>query len=266
MPPTNTGVCTSISHVDKDWRQESYMNTFKSSAELKASAKERMFGHYGTAVGAVLITLCIVGFLDFITFLFVDTTTVVGTVFYYVISFLLSLLSGLFTSGTTYLYLEIICGRPASVGDIFRGFSICPNKAILIQGFISLISYIANIPMIIISYKVIFASQSELMRLMLPYSLSIILSGVVSMILSLLYAQAFYLLHDFPQYSVRELLAKSRKLMVGHKGRLFYIYVSFLPLLLVAMLSCGIGLLWLIPYMNATQTEFFLDLIQNKNN
>ena len=54
--------------------------------------------------------------------------------------------------------------------------------------------------------------------------------------------------------------------MVGHKGRLFYIYVSFLPLLLVAMLSCGIGLLWLIPYMNATQTEFFLDLIQNKNN
>ena len=94
------------------------MNTFKSSAELKASAKERMFGHYGTAVGAVLITLCIVGFLDFITFLFVDTTTVVGTVFYYVISFLLSLLSGLFTSGTTYLYLEIICGRPASVGDI----------------------------------------------------------------------------------------------------------------------------------------------------
>lgn len=240
------------------------MNTFKSSAELKASAKERMLGHYGTAVGAVLITMCIVGTLNFITFLLVDTTTAAGTVLYYIIEFLLSLFSGLFTSGTTYLYLEIICGRPASAGDIFHGFSICPNKAILIQGWISLISYIANIPMFIISYKVIYASQSELLRLMLPYSLSIIFSGVVSVILSLLYAQAYFLLHDFPQYSVRELLSKSRKLMAGHKGRLFYIYVSFLPLLLVAILSCGIGLIWLIPYMNATQTEFFLDLIQNK--
>ncbi len=99
---------------------------------------------------------------------------------------------------------------------------------------------------------------------MLPYALCTIFSGVISIMLSLWYAQAFYLLHDFPQYSARELLARSRKLMKGHKGRLFYIYVSFIPLIIVAMLSCGIGLLWLIPYMNATQTEFFLDLIQNK--
>lgn len=241
------------------------MNTFKSSAELKASAKECMFGHYGTAVGALLIIMCINGPLTGITALLVDLTSVTGTIIYYAISFLLSLLSGLFTSGTTYLYLEIICKRPASATDIFRGFSLCPDKAILIQGFITLITYVANIPMIVLNYKILTGSESELLRLMLPYSLSLILSGVVSVILSLLYAQAFYLLHDFPQYSAKELLARSRHLMKGHKGRLFYIYVSFLPLIVVAMLSCGIGLLWLIPYMNATQTEFFLDLIQNKS-
>ena len=149
-------------------------------------------------------------------------------------------------------------------GDIFRGFSICPNKAILIQGWITLLSYLVDIPLIIVSYKIINASESEVIKLMLPYALSTIFSGVISIMLSLLYAQAFYLLHDFPQYSARELLARSRRLMKGHKGRLFYIYVSFLPLILAAILSCGIGLLWLIPYMNATQTEFFLDLIQNK--
>jgi len=240
------------------------MNTFKSSAELKASAKERMFGHYGTAVGAVLIIMCTVGSVTIMTSMLVDMTTVSGTIIDYAITFLISLLSGLFTSGTTYLYLKIICGRPASVGDIFRGFTLCPDKAILIQGWITLITYIAGIPMFTLSYKLITASETEALKLMLPYSLSIILYGVVSMILSLLYALPFYLLHDFPQYSAKELLAKSRELMRGHKGRLFYIYVSFLPLLLVSVLSCGIGLLWLIPYMNATQTEFFLDLIRNK--
>ncbi len=240
------------------------MNTFKSSAELKASAKEKMLGHYGTAVGAVLIIMCTIGSLTGITNLLVDLTTVSGTVIYYAISFLISLLSGLFTSGTTYLYLKIICGRPAAARDVFYGFSLCPNKTILMQGWISLITYIANIPMIVLSYRVLHATESETLKLMLPYALCIILSGVVSTILGLLYALIFYLLHDFPQYSTRELLARSRHLMRGHKGRLFYIYVSFLPLLLVALLSCGIGLLWLIPYINATQTEFFLDLIQNK--
>lgn len=242
------------------------MNTFKSSAELKSSAKEHMLGHYGTAVGALLIVTCIVGPVMGITNLLVDLSTLTGTILYYAISFFITLFAGLFTSGTTYLYLEIICGRPASAGDIFRGFSLCPDKAILIQGWITLISYLVDIPLIIVSYKVINASESEVMRLMLPYALSTIFSGVISMLLSLLYAQSFYLLHDFPQYSARELLARSRKLMKGHKGRLFYIYVSFLPLIMVAILSCGIGLIWLIPYMNATQTEFFMDLIQNKQN
>ena len=240
------------------------MNTFKSSAELKASAKERMFGHYGTAVGALLIIVCIVGPIMGLTNLLVDISTVAGTILYYSISFFIMLFAGLFTSGTTYLYLEIICGKPASAGDVFRGFSLCPNKAILIQGWITLISYLVDIPLIIISYRIINASESEVLTLMLPYALCTIFSGVISIMLSLWYAQAFYLLHDFPQYSARELLARCRKLMKGHKGRLFYIYVSFIPLIIVAMLSCGIGLLWLIPYMNATQTEFFLDLIQNK--
>ena len=100
---------------------------------------------------------------------------------------------------------------------------------------------------------------------MLPYSLAMILSYAVSIILSLIYQQAFYLLHDFPQYSARELLTMSRLLMKGHKGRLFYIYVSFLPLVLVSLLSCGIAMLWVAPYMAATQAEFFLDVIKNSD-
>lgn len=51
--------------------------------------------------------------------------------------------------------------------------------------------------------------------------------------------------------------------MVHHKGRLFYLYVSFLPLMLLGLLSWGLALLWVIPYMAATEAEFFLDLIRN---
>lgn len=241
------------------------MNQFKSSAELKASAREHLLGHYGTMIGAFMIVGAITGTATLAVSLLMDLTTIPGTIIYYAIMFLVSVLTGLFSSGSAYLYLKLICGRPISVGDLFYGFQLYPDKAIVIQAWITLITYLSNLPQIIFNYMMMtnINHMDKMMNLMLPYALSLILSGVVSVMLALFYAQAFFLLHDFPQYTAKELLQKSRRLMVHHKGRLFYLYVSFLPLILLGLLSCGLALLWVIPYMAATEAEFFLDLIKN---
>lgn len=241
------------------------MQQFKTSAELKASAREHLLGHYGTVVGAEMILIVLSGSVSLAAGLLVDITTVIGSIIYYAILFFISILMGLFTSGTCYLYLKLICGRPISVGDLFYGFQLAPDKAIAIQAWITLITYLASLPQYILTYKIsaVGYQADKMMPLLLPYALSLILSGVVSVALGLYYAQAFYLLHDFPQYTARELLQKSRRLMVHHKGRLFYLYVSFLPLILLALFSFGLALLWVVPYMTATQTVFFLDLIQH---
>lgn len=255
------------------------MNRFKSSAELKATAREHLLGHYGTVIGAYLIMGVLFGAITLFVGILINPTTLIGTIMVYAFSFLLSVLMGPFTSGICYLYLKISCERPVSVSDLFYGFQLCPDKAVIIQVWITLISYVAMLPQIIISYqmdKIIIGgnnpyimpvlTDSQISRLsgfMLPYALSFILYGVVTVILGLIYAQVFYLLHDFPQYSAKELLQKSRRLMVHHKGRLFYLWISFLPLLLLGFLSFGLALLWVLPYMAATETEFFLDLIRN---
>ncbi|MDE5938046.1 MAG: DUF975 family protein [Lachnospiraceae bacterium] len=243
------------------------MNQFKSSAELKASAREHLLGHYGTAIGAFLILGALMGTVTIAVSLLVDLSTIPGTIIYYAIMFLVSILTGLFSSGSAYLYLKLICGRPVSVGDLFYGFQLCPDKAITIQAWITLITYIASLPQIILNYMLLANDHlDKIMKLMLPYALALIFSGAVSVMLSLFYAQTFFLLHDFPQYTAKELLQKSRRLMVHHKGRLFYLYVSFLPLLLLGLLSWGLALLWVIPYMAATEAEFFLDLIKHNTN
>ena len=109
------------------------MNHFKSSAELKASAREHLLGHYGTVIGAFLIVAAITSAVTLAVSLIVDINTIPGTVIYYAIMFLVSVLTGLFSSGSAYLYLKLICGRPVSVGDLFYGFQLCPDKAIIIQ-------------------------------------------------------------------------------------------------------------------------------------
>lgn len=252
------------------------MNRFKSSAELKASAREHLLGHYGTAIGAFMLMGLLIGGTSCVVAFLVPPYSVFHVILYHAIMFLISVLTGLFNSGLCYFYLKLVCERPVSVGDLFYGFQLYPEKAVMMQAWICLLTYLARLPQIVITYMMdkvtlnegmtLFLSDNQMMLLtkyMLPYSLSLILSGVVSVILNLIYAQAFFLLHDFPQYSATELLKKSRRLMVHHKGRFFYLCVSFIPLFLLAFLSWGLALLWVLPYMAATEAEFFLDLIRN---
>ena len=78
------------------------MTPIKSSAELKACAKETLFGKYGTAVSANLLTRLITFFVELILLFVTDTTTGAGIVGYYVIAFGISVVCGLFSSGNAY--------------------------------------------------------------------------------------------------------------------------------------------------------------------
>lgn len=237
------------------------MNKYKSSAELKMLAKEHMFGNYGTAIGASVLVSMLTGFLNLFCTMFLDASTVIGIILNFLISFVISVLAGLFTSGTCYLYLKIACGRPVMISDVFYGFKLFPNKALLIQLYRSILIYLAMLPMTVFSFLLGRDPQNAV--LMLLYSIFFVIYGIAFVMISLIYSQAFFLLHDFPNYSVKELLSMSRKLMKGSKGRLFYMMAGFLPLMLLGLLSCGIAYLWLLPYINTSCTEFFLDLIQN---
>lgn len=236
------------------------LNKFKSSEELKAFAKEHLFGKYGITIGACVVVNLITLFVSYYSTIFLNTKTIYGIILNFVISFVISVLTGLFTSGEKYFYLKIVCGKPVTLSDVFYGFKLYPNKAVLIQLYLSIWIYISMIPQTVLTYLLLLYPGNATLTLL--YNLAMILYLVVSIMIFLIYSQAFYLLHDFPEYSVSKLLSTSRKLMKGSKGRLFYLTVSFLPLLLLGLLSCGIACLWIAPYINTTYTEFFLDLMK----
>ena len=72
---------------------------------------------------------------------------------------------------------------------------------------------------------------------------------------------SFYLALDFPEKTGKETLALCWHVMKGQRMRLFLLELGFLPLMLLCILSFGIGFLWLQPYMQMTHTCFFLDLM-----
>ena len=100
--------------------------------------------------------------------------------------------------------------------------------------------------------------------LFLVYAIPLVVGCFIQILVQLLLSQAFYLMLDFPEYSGPELLRLAPKLIKGHKARLFYIMLSFFPLTLLCVFSCGIGYLWVYPYMQTTYANFYLDLVQKR--
>lgn len=238
------------------------MNSYKSSAELKAMAKEQLFGNYGTVIGAFLLVTLISLFLTAIPEFVIGIDTIPGMIIYYLVNFIIGLFAGIFVSGESFMYLKLTCKQKISVSDVFYGFKVYPDKAIAIQFVISIISSICLVPTMI--FNALFMNEPTNGVYMLLMTIFMIVGMLVSTVISLMFSQAFFLLQDFPQYSAKELLKMSCQIMKGHKGRLFYIQLSFVPLFLLGIFSCCIAFLWIIPYMNAVMSNFYMDLMTKR--
>ncbi len=238
------------------------MKTYKSSAELKGMSKEQLFGHYGTVIGALFLIGTISLVANSIPSKLIVASSIPELIIYYLISFVISLFLGIFNSGEAFLYLKLICRQPISAGDIFYGFKVYPDKAILLQFVHSLITYICMTPAMIFYYLYLTTHLSAYMLLM---SVFFAIGAIIITVAYLMLSQSFFLLQDFPQYSAKELMKMSCQIMKGHKGRLFYISVSFLPLYCLSAFSFFIAFFWLVPYTNAVMANFYMDLMKNRN-
>lgn len=81
-----------------------------------------------------------------------------------------------------------------------------------------------------------------------------------AIILGLAYAMVPFVIRDYKELGVREVLRTSRMMMRGHKWQLFILELTFIGWALLCILSLGIGLLWLTPYMTATYAHFYEDV------
>ncbi len=89
------------------------------------------------------------------------------------------------------------------------------------------------------------------------WSLLFVIPGIVK---SFSYSMTYYIKLDHPEYTARQAIDESRRMMDGHKFRLFCLDLSFIGWMFVGVLALGIGVLWVQPYMEAARYEFYCDL------
>ncbi len=230
------------------------MNKYRSSAELKNLAKEKLNGRYlPTIVAMVIVTG-----LPYLISSMLPTGGFVWIILSFVVSAIVSVIVGVFQIGLNFMFLNMACDQPFSSGDIYYGFRNNPDKSVKISTVQAAVSIIPMLPYQI--FMIMYLNTQNLNWYIFTL-LSLALGLVIYVPLSLAISQSYYLLLDFPDYSAKQILQTSCKIMKGHMGRLFYIQASFIPLMLLGALSFMIGMLWILPYMQMTQTLFFLDLM-----
>ncbi len=235
------------------------MDSYKSTAQLKGIAKEQSLGNYGTLIGANVMIFAIQLLVSGIT-----TVSTSGSIIIVIINNLITLvvniLLGILMSGKAFLYMNLLYSQPVSTTDIFFGLKQQPQKAVVIQSVFVIVDFLVSIPAQIFMILYINKPSYNLMAAMI-FALAI--GIIVNVYISLVYSQSFFILHDFPDRSAKEILATSRHLMKGNKFRLFYLNVSFIPMYILGCIAMFIPLLWIGVYRYATTCAFYQDLIAN---
>ncbi|MGN1314837.1 MAG: DUF975 family protein [Lachnospiraceae bacterium] len=244
-------------------------------SELKQTARGIMLGKYRAAISVLLATELIITVITLLASINGVAYTLTDWLIQFLITFIISLFSAILYVGINAFYLNIACQKPYQLSDIFTGFRTSPDKAIGIQFFVQLLSLL---PLLIILTFIFYLispllggghyslsnDTAAVLSFIFLLTILLIIGISISLWISYGYSQCFYLLLDFPQKNIFQLMKMSRKLMKGQKLRFLYLQLSFLPLLFASLLSLGIGFLFVTPYQNMSYTLFYLDLLGYK--
>ena len=229
----------------------------RSSKELKALAREALLGQYGSLIGAMFLLGMFSVILESVPVTITrnreDTTSLI---IQFVVTLIISVLVYLLQIGMTVIVLHMTRRQTYGLSDLFYTFRAHPDRFIIVSVIQIGISMILQIP----AYIFLFLYPGDTIKRVLLYLLILLAGSIVSFIVLLGFTLADLLLIDNENLGAIDAIRQSWAMMHGNKGRFFYLQISFFGLALLCILTLGIGMLWLYPYMMTTEAFFYLDL------
>ncbi len=120
----------------------------------------------------------------------------------------------------------------------------------------------------------IFLSQKHFYIALIPtitiliYTLMYFIGSVLFVIPGIIVAFGLsmlsFLIAENPTAKPISLIKKSWNLMLNHKMSLFKVILHSIPLILIGVITCGIGFIWVVPFLNFLMARFYINLEGNK--
>ncbi|MDA2341238.1 DUF975 family protein [Bacillus cereus] len=249
--------------------------------EMKREALYSLKGKWGLGVGstilyfilsyvvslAAMLILLIPGIIIFLSVVsltgsFEEETMSIGAgitfgIFYCIMIILSNASYGITSYGYTNVFLQISKREDAKVDYLFEGFRGFKRMMKTMWAMLAILLYTGTwIPMLLIGLFALLGEEGNTsFAIAFFVLLAISIVGMIVMYFS--YALTYYVMIENPEYSVSQAMKESKNLMKGHKLDLFLLWLSFIGWAILALLTFGIGFLWLSPYMSTTTAHFY---------
>ena len=206
------------------------------NSELRAQARERLEGKWGTFVLMTFLMLVIQTILQIPGYIgslleILSPENVLASLSFSNISNILSLLALPLSWGLTVSLLRNHREESVDLENLFDGF----------RGG---------------RYTRVFCALFLVNLFTFLWALLLIIPGIMK---AFSYALTPYILLDEPELTARQAITRSCEIMEGRRWKLFCLYLSFIGWGILSLLTFGIGFLWLAPYMNASVAAFYED-------
>jgi uncharacterized membrane protein len=238
-------------HIPDSFQPRAPRTSFQGTAgqtpneELVRQARACLSGRWGLAIAVYviysLIMLC---------------TRVLDT-----LSFVAAVLLGApLMLGLARFYLLLARMEDVDVGQVFSGF---PRfvTALAAHVITTVLIVLWSVPSAI-SWLICIGAGAEagtggaLIFGLLAMGLSVL--GIAAV---LRYSQVFYILADDPNARAGEAVSRSKALMKGQKVKLFLLGLRFIGWWFLCMLTCGLGVIFVGPYVTTAMARFYDDLV-----
>lgn len=201
----------------------------KLNSEIRRQARESLRDNWGQPVLATFIFMLIMGVVQAPDIL--GAILFEGSVLFPLITIVLALLILPLSYGYAVMFIDFIRGdKNEMTSKMFSGFQNF-SRSFGVMFMVGLYTFL--------------------------WALLLIVPGIIK---GYSYMMTYYIAKDNPDMSIDECINASMKMMDGNKWRLFKLHFSFIGWGLLCLLTLGLGLLLLYPYVYTAQAHFYEEL------
>lgn len=226
--------------------------------ELKRIARGNLTGNYMILMKAYVWINMLVLLVEFpFSMMRNDIDFSMQNIIYMIAQVLISVLAIVLVCGQYRLHLSVARTGKADFKDFWQPIKNQPDRYIITNFILFGITLVCLIPMFIGLW--LFYQNDSLENTLIALGLSVI-SLILYMFATLNLNLVFFLMVDDHNLTAVDALKATYQMVMNYKKRYLYLQLSFLGYMLLNLLTLGIGILWIEPYMTQTVTLFYLDI------
>ena len=236
-----------------------------SNTEIKRIARENLTGNYRVPMMAMVLSYLITSTIQSIFQTRVEESQSTGAyIAYFLASVIAMVLSSVFALGISQIHLNLARGKEVHTGMIFHGFRQA-NRYVPAAAILCGMEMVLSIPLGYGTYEFLrYFNASDPFDADNLKAICIFVGGwLVSMILlyllQLVFGMFFYVVLDYPDMTIGQCMKGAVVGLKGNRGALLGLFLSFLGMGILGLLSFGLGFLWVGPYYEQSVALFYLD-------